>query len=194
MSLRSDVWFVTSLIGSAIRQILGETFRHLADYLLREDQSATTATEVNVEVPKTPPRTRHKATTQREVISQEPPPDVEVKPAKPRDRSKYRPKEHGQYKVAAVGILRTLLSNDVRLSAPELHKINKNSTDSTIRTACKTMVSDGLLATELDTKKNSDVYWVLNREAAQLHLTELEAVAPVLPTSEESGEPQPSLN
>jgi hypothetical protein len=194
MSLRSDVWFVTTLIGSAIRQILGETFRQLADYLLHEDQSDTPTTEVKVDLPKTPPRTRHKAAPQREVISQEPPPDVDFKPAKPRDRSKYKPKEHGQYKVAAIGILRTLLSNDVRLSAPELHKIDNNSTDSTIRTACKTMVSDGLLATELDTKKNSDVYWVFNREAAQLHLTELEAVAPVLPTLEESGESETGLN
>jgi hypothetical protein len=199
MSLRSDLWFVTSLIGSTIRQILGESFRTLADYLLRgEPETEPKPISVQVQTPLTPVqssvpyRTRSsKAHTRLEVTSKDLPPEVPNEPEKPvkvRDRSVYKPKDHNGYKIAAIGVLQTLLSNDAslsRMSAPALHKIHPNSTDSTIRIACKTMVKDGILATEYSDDVRSDVYWVLNREAAQNHLAELEVVAPQLPISDE---------
>lgn len=191
MSLRSDVTFVTTLIVGAIRQILGETFRTLADYLLRDKVPPPPET---IKVEPTPVHPRQKATPQRVVINCAPPPEVLVKASKPRDRSKYNPKEHGQYKIAAIGILKTLLENGSRLSAPALAKIHTNSTDSTIRTACKTMVKDGILTTEYDENSKSDVYWVVDLNAARVHLAELEASAPVLPPSDESREPQASLD
>jgi len=194
MSLRSDVWFVTSLIGSAIRQILGETFRTLADYLLKEHQVVPPPEPIKVEATPVRQRRTTKTAPQREVISQEPPPEVVVKATKPRDRSKYNPKDHGPYKIAAIGILKTLLENEVRLSVPNLAKIHTTSTDSSIRTACKTMVRDLILATEYDDEVKSDVYWVDDPKAARDHLAELEAVAPALPPSNEPGEPEASLN
>lgn len=205
MSLRSDVWFVTTLIGSTIRQILGEAFRHLADYLLHEDpktESEPIKDQVQpaptpVQRPSTPRMKVPKARTRLEVIHNDPLPEVSEEPEKParvRDRSTYNPKEHNGYKIAAGCVLRTLIANEARMSAPALHKIHPNSTDSTIRTACKTMAKDGILATEYDGSVRSDVYWVFNREMAREHLAELEASAPSLPTSNEPGESETSLN
>ena len=59
MSLRSDVWFVTTLIGKSLRQILGETLRTLADYLLHEEKVVTTPEPIKVqkETSPTPIRT-----------------------------------------------------------------------------------------------------------------------------------------
>lgn len=192
MSLRNDVWFVTSLIGSAIRQILGETFRTLADYLLREFKEVPPPEPPKGEI--APVRQKRSHKSKREAIDQEPPPEVVVKAPKPRDRSKYNPKDHGPYKISAIGILKTLLGRESGLSVPALAKIHTTSTDSSIRTACKTMVEDGILATEYSGKVNSNIYWIKDQNAAQTHLAELEASAPTLPTSEESREPEASLN
>ena len=198
MSLRSDVWFVTTLIGKSLRQILGETLRTLADYLLHEEKVVTTPEPIKVQKETSPtpirtprPKGPYKPRARLEVIGNDPPPEVSEGPEKParvRDRSGYNPKDHNGYKIAAVGVLRTLLDNDTKFSAPALHKVHQNISDSTIRTACKTMVDDGLLATELDKGINSAVYWILDREGAHKHLMELEAVAPKLPTSNEAGE------
>lgn len=200
MSLKSDISFIARTLGGAIRQILGETFRILADTLLyrKQEPPAPPDPPVRVETPAVHSRKAVRASS-RQIFSHNPPPEVEQpeKPVKIRDRSSYNPKNHNGYKIAAIGTLRTLLSNDVRLSrlsAPALHKINQDSTDSTIRTACKTMVKDGILATEYDNDVRSDVYWILNRELAVGHLTELESVTPKLPTSEEGGESESSLN
>lgn len=193
MSLRSDVTFVTTLILGAIRQILGETLRTMADYLLKNPQVVPPPEPPKVEVAPVHQRRTHKATPQREPISQESPPEVLTKPTKPRDRSKYNPKDHGPYKIAAIGILQ-ILSVSGRLSVPALAKGLPNSTDSSIRTACKTMVKDGILATEFSSDARSNVYWIADREATRIHLAELEESAPLLPTSNESGEPETSLN
>ena len=194
MSLKSDVWFMTSLIGKLLRQILGETLRTLADYLLREEPIPEP-----VKAQPAPNRKKGspKSRARLEVINNDPPPEVigePEKPAKVRDRSNYNPKDHNGYKIAAIGVLRILLNNGTKFSAPALHKIHQNISDSTIRSACKIMVEDGLLDTELDKGINSAVYWILNHEAAHKHLMELEAVAPSLPTSNEPGEPEASLN
>lgn len=205
MSLRSDVMFVTSLIGKALRQILGETFRNLADYLLREGQEPETQPEApKVEVAPAPVQStpsRKKSTPKSKSRIEAAPvetPTIEEAPEKPvkvRDRSTYNPKEHNGYKIAALGVLRVLLSLDPgsKRSAPDFHKLDPISTDSTIRTACKTMVKDGILDTEYDNLARSNVYWVYNLDAAERHLAELEATAPELPTSDEPGEPQTSL-
>ena len=201
MSLRNDVKFVTSLIGRALRQILGETFRNLADYLLHEGNSIEVQPEVSkVKVAPAPvqttPRKKNspKSQSRIEVTPIETNPesspggDLSETLVKVRDRSTYNPKDHNGYKIAAIGILRTLLNTGSRFSAPALHKIHQNVSDSTIRTACKTMVTDGLLATELDKGLNSAVYWILDHEAARLHLMDLEATTPALPVSNERGE------
>jgi hypothetical protein len=202
MSLRNDIWFVTRVFGKALRQILGETLRTLADYLLHEEEIIPTPEPINIQPePSTPvrtpaPRTKVKSRARTEVISNSPPeviPDLE-KPAKTRDRSRYNPKDHNGYKIAAIAVLKTLLCTEDRLSVPALHKLYRDITDSTIRTACKTMVEDGILTTELDSKVNASVFWILNHDAARKHLAELEAVAPVLPTSNELGESETSLN
>lgn len=183
MSLRSDVTFVATTIIAAIRQILGETCQILADYLLQVDEVSN------------PPRGNDRVVERQEASSSEPPLEVlPVKPQKPRDRSLYKPKEHGGYKIAAIGVLQSLLNSTSKLSAPAIHKNYKISSDSTIRTACKTMVADGILATEFSSEARSDVYWILDLEAAEKHLAELKAMAPILPQSDESGEPQPSLD
>jgi hypothetical protein len=201
MSLRSDVKFVATTIVEAIRQILGETCQILADYLLvQKERSVAVSQEEEaevVEVSFTPRQRKHaRVSHRRETISSEPPPEVsepEVKP-RPRDRSLYKPKDHGGYKIAAIGVLQTLLSSNMKLSAPAIHKNYKISSDSTIRTACKTMVEDKILATEFSSEVRSDVYWILDLEAAEKHLAELRATAPVLPQSDESGESQASLD
>lgn len=195
MSLRNDVTYVTTLILGAIRQILGETLRTVADYLLKESSTVVPPPETpKVEVSPARQRRSSKAAPHREPISQDPPPEVAVKPPKPRDRSNYNPKEHGPYKIAAIGILGTLLENESRLAVPALARILTSSTDSSIRTACKTMVKDGLLATAYDEVVRSAVYWVEDQSAARSHLAELEASAPTLPQSNESGESETSLN
>ena len=206
-SLRSDVRFIAKTLGKAIRQILGETFRIIADTLLYRKQEpieappspAPVAPPVNVE--KSTTSSRKSKAPQRQTLSHEPPPvlvELPEKPPKVRNRSGYLAKEHGSYKVAAIGILRVFLHDQEanhRLSVPELHKLlNKTSTDSTIRTACKTMVEDQIFDTVHEEGARSAVYWVKNVDAACNHLTYLESVTPILPTSEESGEPETSLN
>jgi hypothetical protein len=196
MSLRSDARFVATVIVGAIRQILGETFRTLAEYLLKETQD-NEPTEVHVEVPQASQRSRSKTPTQREPISREPTPDMEPKPVKPRDRTKYNPKEHGQFKVAAVNVLELLLKEqyNYRTSVPALAKILVDTcSDSTIRSACNTMVKDDILDVVFDAEAKSKVYWVKDFESAREYLASIRTVAPILPTLEESGEPQPSLN
>lgn len=194
MSLRSDVTFVTTLILGAIRQVLGETFRTLADYLLKKSTVVPPSEPPQVEVAPVRQRRTQKAAPHREPISQDPPPEVVVKATKPRDRSRYNPKDHGPYKIAAIGILKILLGSETRLSVPALARVHTTSTDSSIRTACKAMVKDGILATEYDSNVKSDVYWVDDEKAATAHLAELEAVAPSLPPSNEPGESETSLN
>jgi hypothetical protein len=183
MSLRNDIKYVLTTLGEAFRQILGTTFRTLADYLLQDSKDGPRAPEE----PKPP----------TSVASQDlPEVELEAKPSKPRDRSKYNPKEHGQYKIAAIGVLKTLLSMPpgFRASAPALAKMLPNSTDSTIRTACKTMVTDGLFETTFDDSIRSCVYWVYNVKAATLYLSELESTTPALPVSDEARESETSLN
>jgi hypothetical protein len=191
------------VIARAIRQILGETCQVLADYLLRVQKEPSGAipqeeeeAEV-VEVSFTPRQRKHaRVNHHRETISSEPLPEVsepEVR-SRPRDRSSYKPKDHGSYKIAAIGVLQNLFDSDQKLSAPAIQKRYKNSSDSTIRTACKTMVEDGILATEFSSEARSDVYWILNVDAAQKHLEELKATAPQLPQSDEVVEPQASLD
>lgn len=202
MSLRNDIKFVAMTLGGAIRQILGEAFRQLADYLLGKEEphpsEVQEATPVKVETPSV--RTRRSVNTSRkQVISRHPPPDV-VQPDKPikvRDRSGYLAKEHGSYKIAAIAILKVFLNQEAgkRLSVPELYKLlNNTSTDSTIRTACKTMVEDQIFDTVHEDGARSAVYWVKDIDAASNHLANLEAVAPKLPVSNEGGEPETSLN
>lgn len=205
-SLRSDVRFIAKTLGRAIRQILGETFRQLSDYLLYRKQEPVEATPAPSPVATPAPvRVKAKASSKSHLkVSQkqpariDPPSEVDEpeKPPKVRNRSGYLAKEHGSYKVAAIGILRVFLQEaGQRLSVPELHKLlNKTSTDSTIRTACKTMVEDQIFDTVHEDGARSAVYWVKNVDAACNHLTYLESVTPTLPTSEESGEPETSLN
>lgn len=192
MSLRSDVKFVTTVIARAIRQILGETCQVLADYLLRVQK------EPSVETPQaevTPRQRKHVRVVQpQEELSSEPPATLVEVRSRPRDRSSYKPKDHGSYKIAAIGVLQNLFDSDQKLSAPAIQKRYKNSSDSAIRTACKTMVEDGILATEFSSEARSDVYWILNVDAAQKHLEELKATAPQLPQSDEVVEPQASLD
>jgi hypothetical protein len=192
MSLKSDVKFVVSLIGGAIRQSLGDIFRQLADYFqsLPEDPPVPPKEEPLPVRPRTPARAR------RQAISRKPPPevlgsiqDVVTKQAKVRDRSGYNPKDHNQFKVAALGILRVLLSEpNRRSSAPALAKELKGtkteSTETTIRTACKTLVEDGIFDRVLDNQVNSVVYWVRDSAAARKLLDELEANPPYLPTED----------
>jgi len=197
MSLRSDISFIARTLGGAIRQILGEAFRIVADTLLyrkQEPTEAPPAPPVRVEAPVA--RSRRSVTVaRRQVISHEPPPEV-TKPQKVRDRSNYNPRDHGQFKVAAIGILQTLMDGgNVPMSVPALDKVLPNSTDSMIRTACKTMVEDKVLAGKFEDSVRSVVYWVEdNLELVTSYLTQLRENAPELPTSNEGGEPQPSLD
>jgi len=195
MSLRSNVKFVVSLIGGAIRQSLGDIFRQLADYF----QSLPEDPPVPPKEEQPPVRLRPPAKIRRQAISRKPPPEVlglandvveGVKPPKIRDRSGYNPKDHNQFKVAALGILRALLSDESNrpASAPALTRELKNtkteSTETTIRTACKTLVDDGIFDRVLDEQINSVVYWVKDFDAAHKLLAELEANPPYLPTED----------
>lgn len=185
MSLRSDVRFVATVIVGAIRQILGETCQALADYLLQA--KLDTPVEAPREVTTRPKHVR--VVHRRETISPEPPPEVpepDVKPKRPRDRSLYNPKDHGPYKIASIGILTVLFEElSPKMSVPALAKILITSTDSSIRTACKTMVKDGILSVEYDSGVRSDVYWIRDSSLARSHLTELKESAPMLPQTSE---------
>jgi len=205
-SLRSDIRFIAKTLGGAIRQILGETFRIIADTLLYRKQVPMEAPPAPVSPPvkkveTSTTRPRKSKATPRQAVSHEPPPEVVELPEKPpkvRNRSGYLAKEHGSYKIAATGILKVLIfgqDQGQRLSVPELHKLlNKTSTDSTIRTACKTMVEDQIFDTVHEEGARAAVYWIKDEVAARNHLVYLESVTPKLPTSEEGGEPEPSLN
>jgi hypothetical protein len=210
-SLRSDISFIARTLGSAIRRILGETFRIIADTLLYQKQEPMEAPPAPVATPTQAPtqafvRVKPKRNSiksvkaAQKVTSIDPPPEVDepVKPPKVRNRSGYLAKEHGAYKIAAIAILKVFLYNQEagpRLSVPELYKILDNtSTDSTIRTACKTMVEDQIFDTIHEDGARSAVYWVKDEVAARNHLAYLESVTPKLPTSEEGGEPEASLN
>jgi hypothetical protein len=208
-SLRSDISFIARTLGSAIRRILGETFRIIADTLLYQKQEPMEAPPAPVATPAPTPapvRVKPKGHSIKsvkaspKVTSIDPPLEVDepVKPPKVRNRSGYLAKEHGAYKIAAIAILKVFLYNQEvgpRLSVPELYKILDNtSTDSTIRTACKTMVEDQIFDTIHEDGARSAVYWVKDEVAARDHLAYLESVTPKLPTSEEGGEPEASLN
>ena len=192
MSLRNDIKFVVSLIGGAIRQSLGDIFRQLADYF----QNPPEDTPIPPREAAPPVRQRQPTKVRRQTISRQPPPDVlgltqdvVSKPPKVRDRSGYNPKDHNQFKVAALGILRILLSEPNRRSsapalAKELRGTKTESTESTIRTACKTLVEDGVFDKVLDGQLNSVVYWIRDSEAARQLLDKLEANPPYLPTED----------
>jgi hypothetical protein len=199
MSLRSDISFIARTLGEAIRQILGETFRVLADTLLQKqepvvDPQAPPIAPIRVETP----HTRTRKAIRAVASNPEPLPDSDPieKPIRIRDRSMYVPKDHGSFKISAIAILKVFLQGEgQRLSVPELHKIlEETSSESTIRTSCKTMVEDHILGTIREEGARSAMYWVIDEKAARQYLAQLEAVAPKLPTSDESGEPQASLN
>jgi hypothetical protein len=186
MSLRNDIKFVVSLIC----QSLGDIFRQLADYFSLPEDAPTPPREAPP-----PVRPRPSIRIRKQSISRKPPPEVlgsdsdvvmGVRPPKVRDRSRYNAKEHGQYKISALGILKVLLADESRrASAPEIAKELMNtkleSTESTIRSACKIMVSDGILDGVQDLKYF--VYWIKDSAAARQYLAELEANAPTLPES-----------
>jgi hypothetical protein len=66
----------------------------------------------------------------------------------------------------------------------ELKNTKTESTETTIRTACKTLVEDGIFDRVLDEHVNSVVYWVRDLDAARKLLAELEANPPYLPTED----------
>lgn len=189
MSLRSDIKFVVRLICHSI----GDLFLQLADYFQNPPESSPVPPREEPPPVLQNPPTR----VRRQTISRRPPSevissiaDIEVRPPKVRDRSGYNPKDHNQFKVAAIGILRTLLDDGLTrpASAPALTKglegSRNESTESTIRSTCKILVKDEVLQSTYEDSCHSHIYWVSNKENARKYLAELEANAPYLPNPE----------
>ena len=181
MHLRNELSFVLSRISSAILKIIGVTCREIADHILGAEQ------KVN-EVPATRPtvfKTRGKRESQKVATGTDV--EVEAPTIKPRRSShEYEARDHNQFKLAAIDILRHYLneSPESRETVRQLHSLMDTNSPSMVRKACNILVEDEVMASHLAEGGKATVYWIKDVDAARAYLTKLEEVAPTLPDSE----------
>lgn len=193
-SLRSDLSFVISRIGTAILQIIGVTCREIADRILGAEQ------KVNQAPPAHGSKSSHSKEPSKREKEPKPSPKVNPEPEpefKPRVRSReYEARDHNQFKLAAIDILRHYLNGSPphMETVRQLHEVMGNNSESMVRKACNILVEDGVMSSMLPTGGRATVYWVSNVEAAQTYLDRLEESAPTLPVSEGTSEPDVGLH
>ncbi len=191
-SLRSDLSFVISRIGTAILQIIGVTCREIADRILGAEQ------KVNQAPPAPVTKSSHSKEPNKREKEPKTPQKVEPEPVfKPRVRSReYEARDHNQFKLAAIDILRHYLNGSPSNTETvrQLHEVMGNNSESMVRKACNILVEDGVMSSMLPAGGKATVYWVSNIEAAHAYLGRLEESAPTLPVSEGTSEPDVGLH
>lgn len=146
-----------------VRSIFAIGLRKVADLLDGGNISVTDVTEedhllrkrARKETPRKPPQRR----------------EEEAPTSKPRDRTKYDPKQHRTFQVAAIGILKHMLSNPGASFKVRDLEDHVECSQSSIRTACKELVTLGVLSGEGFPTE----YRIVSVESAAGKLAEFEA-------------------